>query len=151
MGLLNDPSVRLITVTGPGGVGKTRLAVKAGEQYGAAQDTPVCFVDMSAIEDPAGVAPALATALGIPQNPDEEALRTLVRVLGSQRVLLICDNVERVLGGVETLLDILRRCPCCPNLVEWCIDCCFYRDLHARPSLKLLRQLVAVPDVIASG
>ncbi len=98
---------RLVTLTGPGGSGKTRLAVAV-----AADRAPVWFVDLSVVDDPARVAVAVAGALGVRDEPGRPIADTLADALGAGDGLLVLDNCEHVLGGAAELVGVLlERCP----------------------------------------
>ncbi|HEU0115774.1 MAG TPA: hypothetical protein VFQ80_13905, partial [Thermomicrobiales bacterium] len=90
--LLLDDAVPLLTMTGPGGVGKTRLAVAAARNVESAFGDGVAFVDLARVVDPDGVLPATAEALGITTS-GARPLRERVRaVLRPRQVLLVYDN-----------------------------------------------------------
>ncbi|MEU6786545.1 BTAD domain-containing putative transcriptional regulator [Nonomuraea angiospora] len=97
---------RLVTLTGPGGTGKTRLAVEASGRVPG----EVCFVDLSALSDGAQVAPAVAAALGLRESgPPEDRL---VAALADRPVLVILDNCEQVVAGAAGLAHrLLAACP----------------------------------------
>jgi predicted ATPase/transcriptional regulator with XRE-family HTH domain len=105
---LGGPGARLITLVGPGGVGKTRLALEIGRRI--AEDGPVraVFVELAGIRDPAFVAPAIAEALGL---SDVTAPNLPRRVLGAftaeQPILLLLDNCEQVLGAAPLVVELL--------------------------------------------
>jgi len=100
-------ATRLLTLTGPGGTGKTRLALRlAGELTEEFRDG-VFFVDLSAITDVALVASAIAQAVGVPEQVERPRLETLAAYLAERSSLLLLDNFEQVLSaapGVEHLL-----------------------------------------------
>ncbi len=107
-GLLQDEGVRLLTLTGPGGVGKTRLAIAvAGELQGAFPDG-VAFVDFTPLTDPELAMPAVATVLGVRESPERPLVETLSAFLAPKRVLLVLDNCERVLAAAPDLKTLLE-------------------------------------------
>ncbi|MEQ4304517.1 BTAD domain-containing putative transcriptional regulator [Plantactinospora sp. B6F1] len=99
---------RLVTLTGTGGAGKTRLAVAAAK---ARTDRPVWFVDLTAVESPVRVPQAVAAALGVP-DPGRDTVEALAADLGPVRALLVLDNCEHLVTGCAELVDrLLSRCP----------------------------------------
>lgn len=96
---------RLVTVTGPGGVGKSRLVIEAAWAGGDRFADGVWLVELAALADPALVPSAITAALGIAVPPDADALSTLVRQLGGRRLLLILDNCEHVIAAVASVLE----------------------------------------------
>lgn len=91
---------RLLTITGPGGCGKTRLAVEVARTAGGDAAT---FVDLARLHAPAQVAPAVLDAFDVRQVPDEDAHVTIARALGGRRVIVVLDNCEHVLDAAATL------------------------------------------------
>ena len=108
--LLTSPGNRLLTLIGPGGVGKTRLALDVAERADAFGDG-VCFVPLAAIRDPDVVAPAIARALGIREEHGSPPLEQLRAVLRERSLLLILDNFEQVRSAAPIVADILTGCP----------------------------------------
>lgn len=103
---------RLVTLTGIGGVGKTRLAIRVAEEV--ADDFPdgIHFVGLSSIADPALLAKAVASVLGIPEQAKRPLTDTLCESLHERQLLLILDNCEHVLDeGAHFAAALLQKCP----------------------------------------
>jgi predicted ATPase len=101
----------LVTLTGPGGVGKTRLALQVAAQARAAFADVVRFVPLAAITDPDLVLPSIAQALGMVAS-DPRMLRERVRAfLREKRLLLVLDNFGQVVAAAPLLGDLLKACP----------------------------------------
>lgn len=108
--LIADPEVRALTLTGAGGVGKTRLAQEAAwlaVAQGAA--AAAVWVELSAVTETDLVMSTIAAALGL--DPGLEARTAVVRVLSGRQVLLVLDNVEQIAGGGRVVADLLGALP----------------------------------------
>jgi predicted ATPase len=102
---------RLATLTGPGGSGKTRVALRVAAALRDEFEDGVCFVALAPINDVQLVASAVAQMLGVPDAGSESPLERLTRFLGNRQVLLVLDNFEQVLGAAPQLTELLAACP----------------------------------------
>jgi predicted ATPase/DNA-binding SARP family transcriptional activator len=103
---------RLVTVTGPGGAGKTRLALQVAADLLDGSGDGVWFVDLAPLSDPDLVASSVASALGVHEEPSRPVVETLARSLGQRRLLIVLDNCEHVLdASLKTADALLRQCP----------------------------------------
>ncbi len=105
--LLADPGARLITLTGPPGIGKTRLAIEAATAWASGSKRPVILVELAEIRDPGAVHSTLAGAFGL-DRPDPLIIAD--RVAGSG-ALVVLDNFEHVLAAAQSLASLLAGCP----------------------------------------
>jgi predicted ATPase/DNA-binding XRE family transcriptional regulator len=109
---LLNARVRLLTLTGPGGIGKTRLALEVAARLEDTYAGGVAFVDLAPLTDPALLAQTIAGALGVAETPGQSLLATLVRDLRPRHVLLVLDNCEHLLAGCAALARaLLEACP----------------------------------------
>ena len=97
---------RLLTLVGPGGVGKTRLALEVGRAVADGFAHGGCFVELAPVGDAGGVRTAITSALGLP-NPDR-----LAEMIGDRELLILLDNCEHVIATAASVAeDLLQRCP----------------------------------------
>ena len=107
------PTTRLVTLTGPGGIGKSRLALAAAELVRDRYDGAVFFVPLASLSDPAHVLPAVAHGVGLQIEGTRPLVDMIGDELGERRLLLVLDNLEHLAGAAG---DVARLLAACPNL-----------------------------------
>jgi predicted ATPase/DNA-binding XRE family transcriptional regulator len=108
---LADPIARLITLTGPGGAGKTRLALEVARAIAAEGTTRVVFAPLAAIHDAAFVAPAIAEALGLSDVTAVDLPKRARGACDDQPTLVVLDNFEQILDAAPLVADLLTSVP----------------------------------------
>jgi non-specific serine/threonine protein kinase len=109
--LLVDDGPRLLTLTGPGGVGKTRLALGVAAEVEDAFAGGVALIELAPVTEAALVPAALAAALGVPDRGARPLRELLLGALGERELLLVLDNCEHVLAAAPLVGELLRHCP----------------------------------------
>lgn len=105
---LLEPACRLLTLTGPGGIGKTRLAIEVGRALEPHFPDGVHFISLAGIGSPESILPAVADALGLSFSGPADLMVQLTNFLHDKNTLLVFDNMEHLLNGIELLGGILQ-------------------------------------------
>jgi predicted ATPase/DNA-binding SARP family transcriptional activator len=139
--LLQTPAIRLVTVVGAGGIGKTRLALEVAEQQAFAYDDGACFVPLAAVTEPAYIVSAIAAALGYTFSGPDDPLEQLWTFLLDKDVLLVLDSFEHLLAGARIVTELLTLCPGVQILVT------SRESLHLRGEQHFPLSPLALPDL----
>ena len=106
-----DPACRLLTLTGPGGVGKTRLAVEVARRLESSFTDGIFFLAMAGVEQPESIVPVIADSIGLVFSGPADPMIQLVQALRKQKLLLVLDNMEHLIAGSSVLGDLLQEIP----------------------------------------
>ena len=139
---LMNPACRLLTLCGPGGMGKTRLSIEVGKQIAPRLPSysGIYFISLAEVDSPELVISALVNCLGIPLKGVISAKAQLISYLQNKRILLVMDNFEHLVNGADLLVEILGAAPDVKMLVS------SREPLNIRAEWRLILDGLAYPE-----
>src|SRR5262249_39616808 len=138
---LRDEAVRLLTLTGPGGVGKTQLALAAARRGAGGFAGGAFFFGLPPLTMAGLLVAQIGQTLGVREAPGQTLRESLVAALANKRLLLVLDNFEQVVAGAPIVADLLAACPALTMLVT----------SRERLRLRLEREYPVLPLAAPSG
>jgi predicted ATPase len=141
-------TTRLLTLTGPGGTGKTRLSLQLAADVTERFPDGVWFVALEPVRDPGLIAPTILTTIGLVESGGRSARDVLVDWLNPRRLLLVLDNFEQVIDGAPVIADLLRAAPSLSMVVTSRAPLRVSGEQeYAVPGLPTPRDLLALSDL----
>lgn len=142
-GLLANPAVRLLTLTGVAGIGKTRLAIESASLAGDTFIDGINVIDLSSIQAAQDVVPAIARELGVRERASRSPMEAVIQLVADRRMLLVLDNCEQVLDARTDLAQLLESCAHLTMLVT------SREQLHCSAEHVLVVPPLATPNIQA--
>ena len=105
----------MVTITGPGGVGKTRVLIELGRLLAAEFPDALAFITLADVSEPAAFLPTLATALDVKEAEERTLLDGIVSLIGDRPTLLLLDNFEQIVAVAPEVATLTERCPMCES------------------------------------
>ncbi len=143
--MLKGDNIQLVTLTGPGGVGKTRVAIELARSLAESFKHGVVFVDLSSTSDPGLVGSNIAQSMGVAQAASQGIDEILSQVMRSREQLLLLDNFEQVIGAAPLIAELIRVAPGVKILIT------SREPLRVRGEVSYPIEPLALPDLSEEG